>query len=137
METIKEKSDRLNSQRYVRGYEDGRAHAKSCESTGASSTYVPGLEKGTHYLRGWRDGVIVVLETKASNVELANEIAAGRAVGWKCSPTGMLCNPNPDGGIIDCALAVGTWFVIFNDSRKKIEDLPTREAAIMAFLEAV
>lgn len=56
--------------------------------------------------------------------------------GWTEGPSGLLCNPNAGGGIIDSAIATGAWFVVFNDDRETIEGLATREDAIRAFKNA-
>lgn len=54
--------------------------------------------------------------------------------GWTESRIGgLLCNSSIGGGIIDCAIATGAWFVIFNDSRKTIEGLNSRDDAIEAY----
>lgn len=69
-----------------------------------------------------------------SAVEVLNTIVTG----WSESrPGGLLCNPAPEGGIIDSAIVSGEWFVIFNDDRPALEGYETREDAIEAFAATV
>ena len=57
--------------------------------------------------------------------------------GWTESrPGAMLTNPNPGGGIIDCAYEINEWFVIFNDDLRCLEGFDTRDDAIEAFAQA-
>jgi hypothetical protein len=58
------------------------------------------------------------------------------APGWtEASANGLLCNPNPGGGIIDKTILTKEWFVIFGDGRQPIEGLATRAKAVQAFIE--
>lgn len=57
--------------------------------------------------------------------------------GWTQSrPGGLLCNPNPGGGIIDSAIVSGEWFIIFNDDRPVMEGFDSRDDAVEAFARA-
>jgi hypothetical protein len=57
--------------------------------------------------------------------------------GWTESrPGGLICNPREGGAIIDSEILSGLWFVIFNDDRPTLTDLPTRDDAVTAFILA-
>jgi hypothetical protein len=60
-------------------------------------------------------------------------------VNWNAGPGTIMTNTDPQlGGIIDCAIVSGQWFVIFNsDKIDAIEGLSSREAAIAAHDAAV
>lgn len=59
--------------------------------------------------------------------------------GWSESTSGgMATKAGDDGGIVDIAPAVGTWFVIFNrDGMPQAEGFPTRRAAFEHFEAAI
>lgn len=57
--------------------------------------------------------------------------------GWTEGPAGILASNQPNGGIIDCAIASGEWFVIFNDDEMSdtLTGFKTRGEAIAAYLD--
>ena len=66
-------------------------------------------------------------------IEALNTIVPG----WSESrPNGLICNPAPEGGIIDYTFQSNEWFVIFNDNRPTLEGYDTRDDAIEAFAAA-
>jgi len=53
--------------------------------------------------------------------------------GWTEGPGGMLCNPDPRGGIIDCTIKTEEWFFIRTDASSS-EYFTTRAEAVEAFI---
>lgn len=65
-----------------------------------------------------------------NDINALNTICAG----WTQSREGgLLCNPHPAGGIIDCTIKSKEWFIIFNDSRPSQMGYDSREDAVEAF----
>ena len=57
--------------------------------------------------------------------------------GWKLNGS-IATNIDPDlGGIIDCTIATGEWFVIFNADIPAIEGIATRDEAFAAHAAAI
>lgn len=69
--------------------------------------------------------------TWVTELEYLNKLLPG----WSESrPGGLLCNPHPQGAIIDNEQVSKAWFVVFNDSRETLTGYDTRADAIEAFL---
>lgn len=58
---------------------------------------------------------------------------------WSAGPSGMLTSPDPvSGGIIDCTILDGEWFVIFNDEELAMLDgFTCRDDAVKAAEEVL
>lgn len=60
----------------------------------------------------------------------------GVCKGWsEVCPGGLLCNPNPGGGIIDQGIVDKKWFVVFEDG-SLADNLDSRDEAVKAFVSA-
>ena len=69
-----------------------------------------------------------------SEIQALNTIVDG----WSESrPGGLLCNPAPQGAIIDCTFITDEWFVVFNDGRETLQGYDTRDDAIEAYAAAM
>lgn len=55
---------------------------------------------------------------------------------WRGEDGGILLSDDVAGGIIDYAPGAGKWFIIFNDDRSPIEDIPSQAAAVRAFIQS-
>ena len=55
--------------------------------------------------------------------------------GWTEGPGGMLCNPDPRGGIIDCTIKTKEWFFIEADGVSK-DGFATRAEAVTGYVES-
>ena len=66
-------------------------------------------------------------DTQAINT--LNELVPG----WSGSGNGLLCNPNPGGGIIDKVMLSDEWFVIL-DRGQALDGFASRDEAIQAFI---
>ena len=76
---------------------------------------------------------IAPMKPQLTEVEYLNKLLPG----WSEScPGGLLCNPHPQGAIIDNEHVSKEWFVVFNDSRETITGYATRGDAIEGYLNS-